>query len=212
MNIKKVGLIISIILLICLSCLVGYFIGNKDNNNNKINDNNIDNNYSDKIVFEIKETDELGITGYFKELYINNKKVNFPKEKYEHFVIGQIQDIIIVEATTNSGAIYAIDKNANIIGVFTIKNNPYYENIPIIETKANYRSTYKIYDHSIYIETDLLGQDPIYAVCTRYKNDSDVVVYEEEFKYLGNNKFSSSVKKEITVKEYKEMYNIVCSN
>ena len=177
-------------------------------NNNKEEVNNVEsNNISYKIV---DETSNEGVV--FKQLYVNGKEVSF-ENKATNIEVIQMNDILIVETALSSKTLYAVSKDADVIGVFTTRNNNFYKNTNIIPTKYTYRDTYRIEGNSIYIQTDKLSQDSKYALCNLLASkDDEVVLYEEKFEYLGNNKFSTPIiTNKITRKEYMQEHNINCN-
>jgi len=182
-----------------------------NSNNNSVEDNLnlfIDDELSD-YVFEKNAGD-----GTF-DLYINNKKVIF-EDKGMNYAFNKVKklndDIFIVEKNLSSSSLYAVNANAKVIGVFTVGDSDYYKETPVLPTKAIYRDTYRIEGNSIYVQTDRFsngGDD--YTVCNTLTNDSDIVIYEEKFDYLGNDKFSAPVTtKTITRKQYMNEKNINC--
>lgn len=207
-NLIIIGLIgvVAILAGVLLSSLTGVF--NLENEitggGNDIEDNE---NISYKIV---DESSNEGVV--FKQLYVNNKLVNFENET-TNIEVKQLDDILIVETSLASKTLYAVSKDVSVIGVFTTRNNNFYKNTNIIPTKYTYRDTYRIEGNSIYIQTDKLSQDSKYALCNLLASkDDEVVLYEEKFEYLGNNKFSTPiVTKEITRRQYIQEHNINCN-
>ena len=198
---EKRSKIIIIILSVIIVILTSYIIYDKLTNQ-ELNDNNENNQSSQEIVIKTVDGDS-----YKKELYINNNKVDFlGLDFHESYEVNKIDNIYIVKTTINTNDLYAIDKDGKIIGRFA----PESVGETVIRTKEMYRDTYRIEGNSVYIETDNLSQDPQYAVCNM-KKDTDVVVYEEKFTYIGNNQFESEVTKEITAQEYIKTNNIKCN-
>jgi len=174
-----------------------------------LNNNSNNKEEQNKISYNIvTETVPNGIP--LKKLYVNKKLVTFQGSDIE---VTQLSDILIVEVSFASSTLYAVDKDANIIGVFVPENNDYYENLQKVVTRANYRDKYRIDGNDLYVTTDRLAQDPHYALCNRITIDDDIVMYEEKFTYLGNSKFSwPTVVNTITRKQYMQEHNISCSN
>lgn len=193
-----------------------------DVNDKKINSEplsmNVNNNQDGETIEEqniisyniISETVSGGLS--LKKLYVNKNLVDL-KSTPTTIEVTQLSDILIVKASHASSTLYAVDKAANVIGVFVPEDNNYYENIQKIVSKANYRDKYRFEGNDLYITTDKLVQDPNYALCNRITNDDEIVVYEEKFTYLGNNKFSDSeVINTVTRKQYMKEHNINCNN
>jgi len=181
----------------------------KEQNDSNILDKNEDNweEQQEQISYNIvTET----ISGGFdvKKLYVNNELVDLKGSDIE---VKQLNDILIVEVSYASGTLYAIDKDANIIGVFSSHNNG---DIPVFALKANYWGTYRIEGNDIYVQTEIFGNGgPSGYLCTYSMNDEDIVTYEEKFTYLGNNKFSDAeVVNTVTRKQYMQEHNISCNN
>jgi len=190
----------------------------EDNNDSNIVDKNEDNDIENEseqssISYNIV-TEPLSDGFSSSKLYVNNKLVDF-KSEYKHTTIEVLQfsDVLIVEASNASSTLYAVDKQANVIGVFAPENNNSFQGINKIVTKEHYRDTYRVEGNNIYITTDRLSQDSHYVVCNMITNDDDIVVYEEKFTYLGNNKFGNAeIVNNITRKQYMEEHNINCNN
>ena len=183
-----------------------YFDDNLDNNE----ENNVNNNIKNIPYKIVDETSNEGVV--FKKLYVNGKEISF-ENKATNIEVIQMNDILIVETALSSKTLYAVSKDASVIGVFTTSNNNFYKNTNIIPTKYTYRDTYRIEGNSIYIQTNKFSQDSKYALCNLLAGkDDEVVLYEEKFEYLGNNKFSTSiVTNKVTRKEYMQKYNIKCN-
>ena len=94
-------------------------VGKKENNETT------NKNISYKIV---DETSNEGVV--FKQLYVNDKLVNF-ENKATNIEVKQLNDILIVETLLASKSLYAVSKDANVIGVFTNSNNSFYKNTNI---------------------------------------------------------------------------------
>ena len=180
-----------------------------DEENDESFESLIDPSLSDYVVEKYNEG-----TGII-ELYINNKRVQFEDEAMDVALtkVKKMNDnIFIVEKLLGSSSLYVVNGDAKVIGVFDQVDSDYYKETTILPTKGYYSDTYRIEGNNLYIETNFFGNGgEDYTLCNDMTNDSDVVVYEEKFEYLGNNKFSSPVvTKEITRKQYMKDNNIVC--
>lgn len=209
-NLIIIGLIavITILALALVLSLTGVF---DSENETTGGGNDIENNENQDISYKIvDEPSNEGIV--FKQLYVNDKLVNF-ENKATNIEVKQLNDILIVETSLASKTLYVVSKYASVIGVFTTSNNNFYKNTNILPTKYTYRDTYRIEGNNIYVQTDKLSQDSKYALCNLLASkDDEVVLYEEKFEYLGNNKFSTSiVTNKVTRKEYMQKYNIKCN-
>ena len=232
-----IALLIVIIVILGTLCVL-FATGTISFNSNKGNDNDITDNIDDDNG-QTKDDDEENINDVDKvnsyvdtklsdyvferyyensnivELYINNKKVFFEDNGMNYAtskVIKMNDNVFIVEKSLGSTSLYVVNKDAKVIGVFTVGDSDYYKETKILPTKAYYRDTYRIEGNNIYIQTDLFSNGGAeYILCNSIKKDSDVVVYEEKFEYLGNDKFSAPVTmKTITRKQYMKENNIVC--
>ena len=206
-NLIIIGLIavVAILVVALVLSLTGVFDSENETTGGGNNIENQDISY--KIV---DETSNEGVV--FKQLYVNDKLVNF-ENKATNIEVKQLNDILIVETSLASKSLYAVSKDASVIGVFTTSNNNFYKNTNILPTKYTYRGAYRMEGNSIYIQTDKLSQDSKYALCNLLASkDDEAVLYEEKFEYLGNNKFSTPiVTKEITRRQYIQEHNINCN-
>ena len=186
----------------------------KDNIVDKNENNDDASSENDIISYRIEEVPMEGASQYKNyHLYVNDKLVPF-KFISGSVEVKQMMDILIVEISMGSSTLYAVDKDANIIGVFTASSNSSFTDYNILETKLYYRDTYRIEGNDIYIETDSFANGlPSYMLCNTITNDEDIVIYEEKFTYLGNNKFSDAeLVNTISRKQYMQQHNISCNN
>ena len=229
-----IALLIVIIIILATLCVLFVtgtisFKENKVNDNGNIADDNNQNNEKDDedinnegnldSYIDTKLSD-YSFERYYKnsnivELYINNKIVKFEDNgmNYATSKVNKMNDnVFIVEKSLGSTSLYVVNNDAKVIGVFTVGDSDYYKETTVLPTKAYYRDTYRIDGDNIYIQTDLFGNGgDDYTVCNIIKNDSDIVIYEEKFEYLGNDKFGAPVTtKTITRKQYMNEKNIVC--
>lgn len=209
-NLIIIGLIagVAILIVALVLSLTGVF---DSENETTGGGNDIENNENQDISYKIvDETSNEGVV--FKQLYVNDKLVNF-ENKATTIEVKQLNDILIVETSLASKSLYAVSKDANVIGVFTNSNNSFYKNTNIIPTRHAYRDTYRIEGNNIYVQTDKLSQDSKYVLCNLLNNkDNEIVIFEEKFEYLGNNELSNSViTKVVTRKEYIGEHNINCN-
>lgn len=207
-NLIIIGLIAVITILALVLSLTGVF---DSENETTGGGNDIENNENQDISYKIvDETLNEGVV--FKQLYVNDKLVNF-ENKATNIEVKQLDDILIVETSLASKSLYAVSKDANVIGVFTTSNNSFYKDTNILPTKYTYRDTYRIEGNNIYVQTDKLSQDSKYVLCNLLNNkDNEIVIFEEKFEYLGNNELSNSViTKVVTRKEYIGEHNINCN-
>ena len=207
-----IGILISVVFI-----LVGYIIYDKflinDGDNQSVkeetdkeedNDNIVDN----EIEINYELVDVKVDMFNFSKLIVNDKDTKLVGGMNN---INRLYDAIIFNYSDSISpiTIYIVDKNAKIINSF-VGNN--YINIkePFIKTKGGtIRDGYNISDNSVYIKSDNLEQDPEAVVCKL--QDTEVVKYTEQFRYLGNGKFSDSIIVDTTtVKQYKENNKMVC--
>jgi len=194
---------LSVIFFIILIALLLIPVFNKENNN-----------ITKDIIEYIIEQEPMGNKEpiiYNTNLYVNSKLVNL-RGYSASIKVNQLSDILIVEQSNgSSNSLYAVDKNANVIGVFA-PNSSDFKNVNILLTKFYYRDTYKVGENNLYIQTDSFSNSgPEYMLCNVYKDD-DIVLYEEKFEYLGNNKFSNPIiTKQVTRKQYMQEHNITCN-
>ena len=168
---------------------------------------------SNAISYRIEEElADYGTNLYYKHLYVNDKLVNF-MDDISSVKVQQMADILIVERSLSSKVLFVVDKNANVIGVFGSKHGENDKNFELLKTKLYYRDTYRIDGNNIYVQTDQLGNGGAdYTLCHNIIDDNEIVVYEEKFTYLGNNKFSNAtVTKQVTRKQYMQEHNITCN-
>ena len=151
-----------------------------------------------KITYSVKEG----------KLYVNNKESDIV-EAEDYNVIGQIKDVLIVEASHIDTTNYVVDKDGTTIAVFLGKDATINSKVNNIYTKGNIiREKIKIDGNSLIIKSDNLGQDPEYNVCN--SNSKSIVEYEEKFEYKDKSFKQVKTLKEITKEEYIKNNNITC--
>ena len=180
---KKVLLAFISIILIFLIALTIYFVMyKKDNSENGNNNNIVDRNDKEEIVYEIKNGNiENNIQ--LKNLYVNGKKVN--ELKGEEIKITEFNNVLIVEILNqvSNKEVYSVDKNGKITK-FDYYDHPYGNKLP--NTNMDWCNVDKYLNKIIFTMTRDNGIDNSTGWMCEKK---EVAEYTVVYKYLGNNKY-----------------------